>query len=68
MGLAQSCSSQDRACEKRWIQTSLRESGLGGLGVGPGQFSFSLSAVTSQDDAGSNLRFWSLSCREVFSP
>lgn len=38
MRLAQSCSSQDRACEKSWIQTSLRESGLGGLGVGPGQF------------------------------
>lgn len=47
------------------FQTSLRESGLGGLGVGPGQFP-SLSAVTSQDDAGSNLPFWSLSCREFF--
>lgn len=37
MRLAQSCSSQDRACENSWIP-DLTESGLGGLGVGPGQF------------------------------
>lgn len=66
MRLAQSCSSQDRACEKSWIQTSLRGVRAEGLGLDLGSFLLSLH-VTSQDNTWLQPPFLVSSCRN-FSP